>query len=655
MWDLCKVFVQKDFFTSNLALENLELRQENELLKNEVQKFQNGVEIPEGFDENLKRTRKVQNDVDEKLSGFEVTLSKIEKILSDKPCVKINESKFIERSRNVADHQLNEQHVNRKVADPDEGNFVDMQWNGVSTIAKQHMMKSVTKKQEENLAEFISNNRKKNSTKNKDITCKQTDSKSISKGMSLDEFGASRNDEIDLISVAVADAKELSEIIGQFIDNDDAIKEVKLQIERHRSKHQKKCKKKDIKRKTDSFDPIRKESETASGAERQATKELLTRGHLDTNTACRPKINCETKLQTKVFFSEYSMSSFLCSRPCRPVCSGGVRVCSINNQFARLYHDYISDSTLSPKCISRARRMQQDYNSRLSFDARVKLYGVIGRHHFSDTRKRAESDSHRLRRWPFELGLSYMESNGLRKVPKDMIEHYKVTNEYPQGIERRNSSDERKELVKDYDLTLRLQCFGLFAGKCSSFSDSGPKTVLHENSFDAINSNEDCTQILNRKSYVEDHQNEIEETHCNASDDELKLKTGSLINSNDSENEDIDIHMSRNRKEKEEIEESAKSGDFSLLEVKIVSGSEGYCCYGDSFASPLCKQAFSNSNVSEEKIPESNQDDLTLPISQDEQGAFENVIIKTPWSFSQWLLGKRNKSKASNEKTVVCQ
>ena len=653
LWNVCKLFVEKGFFTSNLALENLELRQENESLKNKMKKFQNEVEMPDDFDESLKRTVKAQNDVDEKLSGFEVTLSKIEKMLSEKPCTEKSESKLDERSRNVTDYRLKKQHVNSIVADPDEGNIVDMQWKGLSTMAKQNLMKSVTKKQEENLAEFIASNEKKNSTKYKDVAFKQRNSRSTSKGVSSGDFGASRNDEIDLISVALADAKELSEIIGQFIDTDDAITDLKVEIERHRLKHQKKCKKKDINPKTENHGTIRREGQTADGAERQVTKELLVRGSLDTSAACRPKINCELRLQTKVFLSAYSVSPFLHLWPCRQVCCGGVRACSTNNHFAHVHHDYISDSPLRPQYISGAGRIQQDCNNRLSLDARLNLYDAIDQHYFSDTRKRSEND-HRLRHRPFELGLIYVENDGLINVPKDVLQRKKVADKFLKRIERNNSSDRKKELVSDVDLTLQLKCFGVFSGKCSSFSESGLKSGLYENSVDLVNGNEDCTQALTQKSYTEDDQNHIAETQCTSSDEELNLKIASSISSCDSESEDIDIYIGRNRKEKEQIE-STKVGNCSLLEVQIVSGSEGYCCYGDSFTSPLSKPAFSSSDISEEKIPEANQDDLTLPISLDEHGASENVVIKTPWSFSKWLLGKRNKSKASKDKTVVCQ
>lgn len=102
--DLCMVLIDKAFLASHISLENHELRKkmakmidQNEMKRNKMEEeFQN----TEKFAERIKKAFEEQIDVDEKFSGFEFTLSKIEDILADEKTTKECKTQMNENSSN---------------------------------------------------------------------------------------------------------------------------------------------------------------------------------------------------------------------------------------------------------------------------------------------------------------------------------------------------------------------------------------------------------------------------------------------------------------------------------------------------------------------------------------------------------------------------
>ena len=85
--DLCTMLIDKAFLASHISLENQELRRkmatmidQNEMKRNKMEQELKNTEM---FAERIKKAFEDQIDVDEKFSGFEFTLSKIEDILAD--------------------------------------------------------------------------------------------------------------------------------------------------------------------------------------------------------------------------------------------------------------------------------------------------------------------------------------------------------------------------------------------------------------------------------------------------------------------------------------------------------------------------------------------------------------------------------------------
>ena len=717
LWDLCSSFIDKGFLASHMAVENHELRQENKLLMEKIRlsNIRKEEEMSEDLAEKLQRTLEDSTDVDKTLSGFEFTLSKIEKILSDKTNLERNEPEVDKKEISAPRNQLNlnERVMSRNLRNPanarkgisneewtrnatDEGNIPLSKRS--SKKEKEHLIKSITKKQEENLAQFFSSEenlievkyKKKSSMKmsSEDFVGPTKNEEVLQKGSFVNKSELSKDEEY-LTSAIISEAKELSDTLDQYLSIHDVIKEVKTEIEKQKLNRQKEdkteCKKSKFKtlhsqnslalvavQNYSSNHSIKERREITSKSERTLINDLRTQGYWITNVMCEPNTPCEFQYETTVFPCEYfSMLPLPCLCLEMPPCYWKGGLIEIRNDGAHWDGQCNPDYPMLPKCVSMCFSKpskdgieidkHENYYNELTIDTGLTLYKGNGKNHLHDLCNGYDKDCDRPRHQTTKRDFYYVKKDELksRTEAEESCEGH-VSNVCTDREQLTNANDEEKKVCDNFDLVMKC------SKSCNSFtgapnlSSNGPKKKAHLEEDFEVNTNGDryTLNLHERETYKHAEQSQSpcacipKESDCNSTDEELNLRIAAFSDEIHSDYEIGDKRQCKQGKRKEN-NENFSIANCSMLEVQIASGNEGYYCYGDSFVSPLSKPKFSDEKEESpalylDELPTTSMDDCKIKKS-------DNVIIKTPWSLSKWLWGKRTKAKVDEETVTVCQ
>ena len=264
MLELCKIILEKGHLSRKIAVENQELQMkiasilgENEANKEEVRAKQNENQIRnmEVFAEKLKRALDVQTDVDDKFSGFEFALSKIEDILAEKSGQEgKDDAELKSQKQNGITRNGNNTETEKKLLK------VNSEKTGHSRESIECRAKSLLQEKEAHHKQYFGRNESrehqgtKNDTKveafSKLIQNKQEDNlmqfikQEENKVPDLENFVSLHKEltnfdlpeEKALLSNVVSDVKEIENFINEFIDVEGEISKVKAELERKKKK-----------------------------------------------------------------------------------------------------------------------------------------------------------------------------------------------------------------------------------------------------------------------------------------------------------------------------------------------------------------------------------------------------------------------------------
>ena len=726
LWDLCQILIDKGFLASHIAIENQELRKENASLleKLEIISFDKEVKNSGKLAEKLLQAMEVQTDVDKTFSGFEFTLSKIEKMLSDRTKV---EEKELKSGKKVGT-EIEE--INVKLSDRNVKNarkttkekvlfgnqindeIIDLSEKPgkCSEEENKNLLKSITKKQEENLTQFIADednvDKLKHSKKTyvkiskKDFASKGRDGDLTRKRLSLNEIKALQEENDNALSTLMLDAKELSDVLNQYLNIDNEIKDMKAEIKRQKlncelkekvkSKRKSKVKEQipqilsEMTREKASLislitksDEIVKDNETklVPGARSTDQNEMV---FWDENTRERSVVNtCMTS--TAPSFSNSMLPFLQLCKNTPPHCiniylNTKDPACSHGNNFnndCNFQHPVLSKDVFEKmkKSIGVEGDQKKSFGIELLNGSKFEIHGSFSKAKWLTNEHCSGNESEQMRQKLTKNGVCFIDKNDPRnrddlpKICKDEQLMNLLT--FPMEI----SSSNKREQFTGVDSSMKnSQSFD----NCSTYDI--PATLVtssaDENGVDyldtLINNLEDCDTVktchkLDACRNVEDHddvstrdckiidkfKNNLSDDSSISSDQELDLKIGSMINK--SQNEGINKYQ-KNEKQKRHDEIVSKH-ICNSLEVQIISGIEGHCCYGDSFLSPLSQPTIPDDDVTEDDVPmtTTNGDDVNADMKS------ENVVVKKSWSLSNWFWGKKSKKKGNEEVATVCQ
>ncbi|XP_065071164.1 kinesin heavy chain-like [Rhopilema esculentum] len=264
--ELCKIILEKGHLSRKIAVENQELRMkiasilgETEANKDEVRakQVENQIRNMEVFAEKLKMAFDVQTDVDDKFSGFEFTLSKIEDILAEKSGkeekddaeLKSQKQKGITRNDNNTKMETKSLKANSEKTGHSRDSKecrAELPLQGKEARHKQYLERNKGKehqgtnnatkveafskliqiKQEDNLMQFIKQEEKENKAPHLENF--------VSLHKELTNFDLP--EEKAFLSNFVSDVKEIENFINECIDVEGEISKVKAELERKKKK-----------------------------------------------------------------------------------------------------------------------------------------------------------------------------------------------------------------------------------------------------------------------------------------------------------------------------------------------------------------------------------------------------------------------------------